>query len=128
MTYRALIIDDNGFDRHLVASSLQHCGFEVLLVQTGVEGRRLLSNYAFDLLVLDLRQPSITAVAVLEWVGSQPHLEHMFTLVMAAPPAPYHLLEMADHVMVKPPEFDDLLELAKLVKLSLGHNDRHQAN
>jgi two-component system, cell cycle response regulator DivK len=64
-TRRVLVVEDNPKNRKLVRDVLTHYGFEVVEATTGEEGVRLASEFAPDLVLMDLQLPGIDGTEAL---------------------------------------------------------------
>ena len=62
---RVLVVEDNPKNRKLVRDVLTHYGFEVVEATTGEEGVRLASEFAPDLVLMDLQLPGIDGTEAL---------------------------------------------------------------
>ena len=54
---RVLIIDDEMGWRHLLAFELEPLGYEVVTARDGIEGKSILREGPFDLIITDIRMP-----------------------------------------------------------------------
>ncbi len=73
---RILVVDDEEGVREFLAETLELAGHTVTRGGDGAEGRRLLAERAFDLLLTDLRMPGPDGMQLLrECRASQPELE-----------------------------------------------------
>jgi DNA-binding NtrC family response regulator len=61
-----LFVDDESDLRALMAARLQNRGFETVEAESGEQALELLQQFAFDILVTDLRLPGIDGTAVVE--------------------------------------------------------------
>ncbi|MDA1184368.1 MAG: sigma-54 dependent transcriptional regulator [Acidobacteria bacterium] len=64
--HHLLFIDDETELRTLTAERLRECGFEVSEADSGEAALELLDQFAFDILITDLRLPGIDGAAVVE--------------------------------------------------------------
>ena len=62
---KILVIDDNAFDRELVAAVLGERGYEVILADNGETGLMLCHRRTPDAVVLDLNMPGIDGRSIL---------------------------------------------------------------
>ena len=65
-SHHLLFIDDESALRTLMAERLRECGFEVSEAGSGEAALELLDQFAFDILITDLRLPGIDGAAVVE--------------------------------------------------------------
>jgi CheY-like chemotaxis protein len=67
---KALVVDDGGVARRMIASALEECGFEVLTAADGVAALRVLSEelLSLDLLVADVWMPNMDGETLLRTV------------------------------------------------------------
>jgi two-component system, OmpR family, response regulator len=63
---KILVIDDNAFDRELVAAVLGERGYEVILADNGGAGLTLCHRLTPDAVVLDLNMPGIDGRSILQ--------------------------------------------------------------
>lgn len=66
-----LIIDDDDSLAQLLSLTLQLEGFQVLRGCDGVEAKRLLSEHAVNLIVLDLMMPTLDGLGFLHWLRQE---------------------------------------------------------
>ena len=64
--HHLLFVDDETELRTLMAERLRECGFEVTEADSGEAALELLDQFAFDILIADLRLPGIDGAAVVE--------------------------------------------------------------
>lgn len=67
---RILIVDDESHIRRLLATRLEAEGFEVREAGDGEEGLTVISDYAPDLVLLDLMMPGASGLEVLSRIRS----------------------------------------------------------
>jgi DNA-binding response OmpR family regulator len=108
---RILVVEDDGVSRLKLEVQLQQTGHVVVSVASGEEAINLLSQERFDLLVTDLRLPSMDGVQVLETARSiDPQLEVIIlTGVVCARSAIAALNRHAYSYLLKPVRHDDLI-------------------
>lgn len=70
---RILVIDDELIIRSSCKKILIPEGYEVISVESGKEGIKLLEKEAFDLILLDLKMPDIDGVEVLKIIKDKLH-------------------------------------------------------
>jgi DNA-binding response OmpR family regulator len=74
MSTTVLVIDDEPIVREVVASYLQHEGYETLEAGDGHTARRLLEDEPPDLVVLDLMLPGIDGLELCRWIRARSDL------------------------------------------------------
>jgi two-component system chemotaxis response regulator CheY len=84
MDVKALIVDDNFYNRDLAKIALVNAGYRVVEAQDGKEALEILSNHKFALLILELAMPEMDGVALLSHVKSRPEHQHMAVVVVTA--------------------------------------------
>lgn len=116
MTKKALVVDDNFYNRDLATLALKYAGYEV---KEAVDGQDALTTLGredgFDLVILDLAMPEMNGVTVLQKIRQEPKYDKMRVIVMTANPhmTTYEVDSMADFTMFKP---IDVVEFARLVQ------------
>ena len=65
-TPHLLLVDDEAALRQLTAERLTERGFEVVQAESGEQALELIEQFAFDLLITDLRLPGIDGTAVID--------------------------------------------------------------
>jgi two-component system, NtrC family, response regulator AtoC len=66
---RVLIADDERNIRESLAAYLAHEGIDAATASDGAQARALLENESFDAIVLDLRMPKLSGLAILSWLA-----------------------------------------------------------
>lgn len=100
---RALVVDDNFFNRDLCALVLNRTGYRVEQAENGREALEALQRQPYHLLVLDLAMPVMDGITLMRELRSAgldalPHI-----IVMTANPhMVYHSEFDVDQVMYKP--------------------------
>ena len=77
-----LLIDDEAGFREAIADRLQETGFTVAQAGTGEEALERLRQFAFDILITDLRLPGVDGRTVLcrfLWTSDPPRWEQAFS-------------------------------------------------
>lgn len=120
---RALIVDDNWFNRDLSILALKHVGFEVTEAQNGKEALGLLGQQEFDLMILDLAMPEMDGTSLIRRIRHDGIAANMPIVVMTANPhmATDELADQVDFVMYKP---INVTEFAQLVRRLRKHPGR----
>ena len=65
-TPHLLLVDDEAALRQLTAERLTERGFEVVQAESGEQALELIEQFAFDLLITDLRLPGIDGTEVID--------------------------------------------------------------
>jgi CheY-like chemotaxis protein len=118
MTYSALVVDDNFYNRDIFKIALEMAGYDVTEADNGSDGLDLLTRGGYDLLILDLHMPKMDGRAVLKNVR-QLALDHGLRVVVVtanSQMATDEVTSMADFVMYKPidvREFKDFVTRLK---------------
>ncbi len=124
-----LLVEDNPDDATLVCTAVERtlAGIRVLVVGDGGEAIRYLSGvppyddrtaYPFpDLVLLDLKMPSVDGFEVLRWIRSQPGLLGLPVIVLTgsvlADDNALAYESGASSYLVKPNSFEELLKTIK---------------
>jgi CheY-like chemotaxis protein len=116
--FSALIIDDNWFNRDIFRIALESAGYDVTLLENGLEGMKILEQQTFSLLVLDLQMPLVDGRAVLNAVRAHPLHRKMRVVVVTANAhmATSEVDEKADYVMYKPINVMEFSEFVRRLK------------
>jgi two-component system alkaline phosphatase synthesis response regulator PhoP len=100
---RALIVDDNFYNRDLCALVLKRTGYAVQQAENGQQALDLLRSQAFDLLVLDLAMPVMDGVTVMRNLRSEKISEQTFVIIITANPhMVFHPEFDVDYIINKP--------------------------
>jgi CheY-like chemotaxis protein len=112
---RALIVDDNYYNRDVAGLALKHAGYEVMEAEDGREALNILDKNNFDLLLLDLAMPEVSGMGVLQELRTQPQHKKMCVIIMTANPhmAMGEIDTMADFTMYKP---IDVMEFTRFIQ------------
>lgn len=113
---KALVTDDNYFNRDIFKVALEDIGFFVEEAPNGRTCLNFLEKETFDLLVLDLQMPDLNGLEILRRL-SQEKVDKMSILVITANP---HMIteeveEKADFTMQKPVDVADFSNFAKRI-------------
>lgn len=113
-TPRALIVDDNFFNRDLCALVLQRTGYAVQQAENGQEALNLLRQEAFDLLLLDLAMPVKDGITVMHELHQEKVAERMYVVIMTANPHMlFHEDLDVDYTLCKPMDIVAFEKLAQ---------------
>lgn len=103
MTNKALVVDDNYYNRDLARLALENAGFDVAEAEDGVYALQQLESKKYDLLILDLAMPRLDGLGVITQLRHNMTHKNMKIVVVTAHS---HLAEViereADFVMYKP--------------------------
>ncbi len=120
-----LIVDDEPIVRESIRDWLIDAGYQVATAETGEEALRLLAEQEFSVMVLDLRLPGMTGLAVLKEVkASRPQIK---TIVITAYPSVEAVAEVrrlgAIDCLIKPIAPDDLEKLIREALIKCERNE-----
>ena len=117
-----LIVDDLDVNIMLVQGMLETMGIDTRAVSNGIQAIDILSEYKFDLVILDLRMPGMNGFEVAERIRSNPKLAHIPVLAYTAAIVELKLredLQIFDGYLFKPINRKDLeAELKRFLKYS----------
>ncbi|HAP43695.1 MAG: hypothetical protein A2087_03525 [Spirochaetes bacterium GWD1_61_31] len=94
---RILIVDDNEFNRDLLARHLERQGHIVCLATNGQDALNILSKAPFDIILLDVMMPHMNGFQFLEALKADEHLRETAVIVISAleePGSIAHCLQM----------------------------------
>lgn len=83
-TGRMLVVDDDAFNRMLLATSLEEHGYTVELAEDGQQALELLHAKMFDVVLLDLLMPNMNGFDVLRHMKDDSSLHHIPVIVVSA--------------------------------------------
>lgn len=131
--HRLLIVDDEESTRLLIARLLsQDLKCEAQLAGTGEQARRLLANYAYDAILLDLLMPGISGFDLLKEIraGSANMATPILIVSVLADQATNDrcMAAGADGFLVKPVERRGLLYAVKALLAARGKAKRGTRN
>ena len=122
MTYNSiLIVDDEPIVRESLRDWLQHAGYKVETAQNGEEALTFVKNNDYSIIILDIRLPGKTGIAVLQEIKAiKPQIKSIFI-------SAYPTVEFSNEAkrlgaldfLIKPIVPDDL---EKLIKETLEKN------
>lgn len=119
---RALVVDDNFYNRDLCTLALRHVGYEVEEAENGVEALDQLKLRPYDLVVLDLFMPKMDGFAVIRELSPQVAYKNLCIIVMTANPhmaMHEEISSRADYVMQKPIDIQAFGKLLERLKASV---------
>ena len=82
--YKILIIDDQPFIIKLIQYNLKRAGYITEALTDGLEALRLIDTIAPDLIILDLRMPTITGTDLCREFRKKDHLKNIPIIVLTA--------------------------------------------
>ncbi len=81
---RILVVDDNLFNRELLARHLERQGHRVRAAGDGVAALETLAIESFDIAILDLMMPGMNGYQLLERIKADPRLSDLYVIVISA--------------------------------------------
>ncbi|MBI2394718.1 MAG: response regulator [Deltaproteobacteria bacterium] len=116
MNTRVVLAEDDDDLREVLAETLTAEGYDVAAVSDGLEARRLLRDHpAPDLLIIDLRMPSLTGWELRLEQRSDPELEGIPVIAMSADRSAQAAAIDADAFLAKPFTVAAFLDLVRAV-------------
>jgi two-component system, cell cycle response regulator DivK len=79
-----LIVEDNEKNMKLVRDILRHKGYDTLEAVNGLDGVRLASEGAPDLILMDIQLPDIDGIEALSRIRKEPALDSVPVLAVSA--------------------------------------------
>ena len=79
-----LVVDDDAANREVLCRRLERQGHEVQTARSGLDAMRILSEGAFDLVLLDIMMPEMDGYEVLGRIKSDSRLEHIPVIMISA--------------------------------------------
>lgn len=101
---KALVVDDNQFNRQIFQLTLESIGYTVVTKADGVQCLEALHADQYDIVILDLEMPELDGVATLKILRASKRWANLLVIVVTA----YHhmvsetLEGMADYILEKP--------------------------
>lgn len=119
MTNKALVVDDNFYNRDLARLALEQAGFVVDEAENGVEALQYLETELFDLLILDIEMPELDGIGVIREIKRTSQHNHMKIIIITAHSfLAGSINEMADFVMHKPIDINLFVTFLNRLKVS----------
>jgi len=81
---RMLVVDDDATNRDVLSRRLMKHGHEVMTVSSGSEALRLMREFAFDVVLLDIMMPEMDGYEVLGRVKADDALSHIPVIMISA--------------------------------------------
>lgn len=82
--YSILIVDDSVVVRELLTERLQYDGFNVQSVTNGRSALKIINEYPFDVILLDIMMPKMNGFEVLTHLKTTPNLRHLPVIMMSS--------------------------------------------
>lgn len=113
---RVLVVEDESEIRQLIVLHLKREGFEVEAAEDGEQARQMLTESAFDLVILDWMLPSLSGLELTRWLRKHGGPNNTPILFVTAKTEPEHVATGldagADDYLTKP--FDTLVLMARV--------------
>jgi two-component system sensor histidine kinase/response regulator len=97
---RLLLVDDNETDRHIATELLVGAGASVATTNNGREAFDMLSNYAYDLVLMDVEIPGMDGIEAARLILAEPGLAHIPILALTAHSMPQERQRCTDAGML----------------------------
>jgi len=81
---RILLIEDNESNRRLMSDYLIYCGFDVFGLEEGTQLAATIEQFCPQIILLDLKLPTIDGYALLEQLQQQDDWKQIPTIVVSA--------------------------------------------
>ena len=103
MFNKALVVDDNYYNRDIARMALENAGYAVTEAEDGIAALDLLKSEGYDLMILDLAMPELDGVGVITELRKHPQHQQMKIVVLTDHAHMADGVEVdADFVMYKP--------------------------
>ncbi|HPE88598.1 MAG TPA: SpoIIE family protein phosphatase [Spirochaetia bacterium] len=116
---RILVVDDDSFNREILARHLERQGHVVCQASNGREAFTILSEAPFEVVVLDIMMPGMSGFQFLEALREDPRLREVSTIVVSALDDPVSMarcIELgAEDYLIR--DFDPILLKARIDSL-----------
>ncbi|MDZ5460978.1 response regulator [Azohydromonas lata] len=113
----ALVVDDNALNGRLASALLHRLGWQAQVAQDGPQALELLERQRFDLLLLDLRMPSLDGAEVCRRVRKELRLSSLPVVAYTAHGLRQERADLCaagfDDLLPKPTTFDDMQQLCR---------------
>jgi CheY-like chemotaxis protein len=111
---KILLVEDNRFNRELLAKRLQRAGFVVAVAADGREGVEMAGTENADLILMDLDLPEIDGWEATRLIKTNPATSNIPVIVLTAhamqPELKRAILVGCDHYETKPVMFSRLMD------------------
>lgn len=81
---RVLLVEDNDINRQLTAEYLEHCGYQVLTLASGVGFSEAMTEFRPDVILLDLKLPNVDGYHLLALLQQHPDWHTIPVIVVSA--------------------------------------------
>ena len=115
MTYTALVVDDNYYNRDLVCLALQNAGYTTVEAEDGLQALERLKSGQYDLLVLDLAMPNLDGMGVMQQMRYALYHppRHVIVITAYADLVQGTVAAEADVMLFKPIQIQELAVIAR---------------
>ncbi len=79
-----LVVEDNELNRKIVSQMLQNYGFQVSTAENGLDCLRLLQDYDFELILMDMQMPVMDGYETTAIIRQDPRIQHLPIIAMTA--------------------------------------------
>lgn len=133
---KILVFEDNVLNQKLMENRLRNWGCDTFITDNGIYGLKLLENHHFDLVLMDLKMPSMDGFQVTQRIRKSAH-QHIKNIPIIALSADYATAdqEKCNHLgindfILKPYNADELYTLIEMnmTQVSRIHNTTIAAN
>jgi CheY-like chemotaxis protein len=103
MFNKALVVDDNYYNRDIARMALENAGYDVTEAEDGIKALNLLKSELYDLMILDMAMPELDGTGVIVELRKHPQHQQMKIVVVTAHAHMTDGVQVdADFVMYKP--------------------------
>ena len=81
---KVLVIDDDKYARSISKKILEKFGYEVQVIEDGIEGLKIMLDFHPDVVLLDLMMPGISGIEVLQKMRKIPELNDIRVIMVSA--------------------------------------------
>jgi CheY-like chemotaxis protein len=108
----ALVVDDNAINRNLVMHMMRRIGWDTVAVDSGERALEVLKEARFELVLLDLRMPTMSGEETCRRIREDLGLRQLRIVAYTAHGMPEERARMLasgfDDLLIKPISFDDV--------------------
>lgn len=79
-----LVVDDNEYNRDMLARRMARLGYQVSVARDGLEALEALEHHSFDLVLLDVMMPRLDGVGVLRRLKARPQWQDIPVIMISA--------------------------------------------
>jgi CheY-like chemotaxis protein len=117
MLNKALVVDDNFYNRDLARLALESAGYSVVEAENGREALRNLEQETYHLLILDLAMPEMDGIGVINELRKSSQHRNMKIVVVTAHAHMTGPIDLdADFVMFKPIDINSFMTFLQRLK------------